>query len=173
MDKRSLDGLTLSERTGVPKLRVQRMPGAQLPAAATLPATPNTAHGDDPWALWLGPGEWLLYSLQGGIEPLQNFVEADAQTQSVVTAEITQGLTLIELSGTETLAVLATGCGLDLSGGAVPAGACAQSQFHQVPFLLHRPGGSDAWRLFVDRALGRHLFDSLCWHHEIRHLRSR
>jgi len=174
MDKlRQLDGMTLSERPDGPKLRVQRMPGARLPGAATLPVTPNTAHGNGPWALWLGPAEWLIYALEGGMEPLQRTVEPDVLAGSLVVAEVSQGLALIELSGAESLAVLATGCGLDLAGGVVPPGGCAQSHFHQVPLILHRPGGSEAWRLFVDRALGRYLFDSLCSQHEIRHLRSR
>jgi sarcosine oxidase subunit gamma len=174
MDKlRQLDGLTLSERASAPKLRVQRMPGARVSAAAILPVTPNTAQGDGPWTLWLGPAEWLIYTLEGGIEPLQRTVEQDVRAGSLVVAEVSQGLALIELSGAETLAVLATGCGLDLAGGGVPPGSCAQSHFHQVPFILHRPLGSDPWRLFVDRAFGRYLFDSLCSQHEIRHFRSR
>jgi len=174
MDKlRHLDGMTLSERASAPKLRVQRMPGARVSAAATLPVTPNTVQGDSPWALWLGPAEWLIYALDGGVEPLQRTVEHDVRAGSLVVAEVSQGLALIELSGAETLAVLATGCGLDLAGGAVPPGGCAQSHFHQVPFLLHRPGAGEPWRLFVDRAFGRYLFDSLCSQHEIRHFRSR
>ena len=174
MDKlRNLDGMTLSEHPSAPKLRVQRMPGARVSAAATLPVTPNTAQGDSPWALWLGPAEWLLYALEGGIEPLQHTVEDDVRAGSMVVAEVSQGFALIELSGAETLAVLATDCGLDLAGGAVPPGGCAQSHFHQVPFILHRPRGSEAWRLFIDRSVSRFLIDSLCSRHEVRHLRSR
>lgn len=170
---RPLDGMKLTERAGVPKLRVQRMPGASPALAAALPATPNTAQGDGPWALWLGPAEWLIYALEGGIEPLQRMVEPEVRAGAAVVAEVSEGLALIELSGAETLEVLATGCGLDLAGGAVPPGGCAQSHFHQVPLLLHRPAGSESWRLFVDRGLSRHLRDSLCSCHEVRHLRSR
>ncbi|MGH8263175.1 MAG: sarcosine oxidase subunit gamma [Steroidobacteraceae bacterium] len=174
MDRvRNLDGMTLAERAGGPKLRVQRMPGAQLSSAATLPVTPNTAQGSSSWALWLGPAEWLIYALEGGIEPLQRTVEHDVRAGSLVVADVSQGLALIELSGAETLAVLATGCGLDLAGGGVPPGGCAQSHFHQVPLILHRPGADAPWRLLVDRAFGRYLVDSLCSQHEIRHFRSR
>jgi sarcosine oxidase subunit gamma len=170
---RALEGMTLAERTGVAKLRVQRMPGAQPGGASPLPGTPNTAQGEGPWALWLGPAEWLVYSLAGGVEELQRLVEPEVRAGSLVLADVSQGLALIELSGPETLEVLATQCGLDLEGAAVPPGGCAQSHFHQVPILLHRPGSSEPWRVFVDRSLRQYLVDSLCSQHEVRHLRSR
>jgi sarcosine oxidase, subunit gamma len=161
------------------KLRVQAMPGGETTAALSelLPAEPNTVRGTGPWTLWLGPKEWLIYSVGGAVEALTDalitIVQPLMQAGSHVSADVSSGLTLLEISGSQAIDILATGCGLDLAGGAVPAGHCAQSHFGHVSITIHRPDGSDTLRLFADRSVARYLRDSLCLAHEVRHLRPR
>jgi sarcosine oxidase subunit gamma len=162
-----------------PKLRVQAMPGAAASAALSelLPAKPNTVRGSGPWTLWLGPQEWLMYSVGGAVDALADalatIVPPLMQGGSHVCADVSSGLTLLEISGSHAIEMLATGCGLDLAGGAVRPGHCAQSHFGHISITIHRPDESNTLRLFVDRSLARYLRDSLCLAHEVRHLRSR
>lgn len=167
-----LSGVTLEARPLAPKLRIQRMPGAGPQEGGILPREPNSARGEGPWVLWLSPTEWLSYALEGSVTSLHALVDPWVRSGSHVVADVTNGLTLIELSGPRAVDLLATDCGLDLEGGAVPPGRCAQSHFHQVPITLHHPGAGDPWRMFVDRALSRFLCDSLCSRHEVWNLRS-
>ncbi len=166
------DGI-LTECANVPKLRVQRMPGMRGELPRLLPTASNTANGAGPWALWLGPSDWLIYSLDGTASDLLQLVGDGVRTGTIVVTEISDSFTVFELAGPLAVELLESGCGLDLTGHAVPSGACAQSHFQEVPILLHRPAPGDAWRVFVDRSLSHHLSDSLCSRHEIRHLRSR
>lgn len=167
-----LSGVTLEVRPLAPKLRIQRMPGTVPPEGGALPRDPNSTHGEGPWVLWLGPAEWLSYTLDGSVTSLRARVDPWVRSGSHVATDVTSGLALIELSGPRAVDLLATDCGLDLEGGAVPPARCAQSHFQQVPITLHRPGAGDPWRLFVDRALSQFLCDSLCSRHEVRNLRS-
>jgi len=165
-------GVTLVERPAIPKLRVQRMPGV-ADRAEGLPAEPNTVRGADPWALWLAPAEWLVYAFADTRASLIEMVDPWVRTGSHVCADVSSGLSLLELSGPNAIELLAAGCGLDLEGDAVPQSRCAQTLFHQVPLILHRPGGAELWRLIVDRSVSAFLCDSLCSAHEVRSLRSR
>ncbi|HZF15291.1 MAG TPA: sarcosine oxidase subunit gamma family protein [Steroidobacteraceae bacterium] len=163
----------LAVRMNLPKLRVQRLPGTPGALPAVLPVTPNSVTGHGPWVLWLGPSDWLIYALDGESSDLARLVDAGVRGGDVVVTDVGNSLVMLELAGPSAVKLLESGCGLDLSGGAVAAGACAQSLFQEIPILLHRPAPGDAWRVFVDRSLSRHLGDSLCSRHEIRHLRSR
>lgn len=168
-----LAGMLLEVRPLAPKLRVQRMPGSAAPEGTELPTQPNSTLGTGPWTLWLGPTEWLCYALEGTQATLRALVDPWVRDGSHVVADLMHGLTLIELSGPQVVDVLSSGCGLDFEGGAVSEGQCAQSHFHQVPIVLHRPAAGDLWRVFVDRSLSGFFRDSLCSRHEVRHLRSR
>jgi sarcosine oxidase subunit gamma len=164
--------VTVEVRPLAPKLRIQRMPGTAPSEGGALPRDPNSTRGEGPWVLWLSPNEWLAYAVEGPVASLHALVEPGVRSGSHVIADVTSGLTLIELSGPRAVDLVATDCGLDLEGGAVPPARCAQSHFQQVPITLHRPSAGDPWRLFVDRALSQFLCDSLCSRHEVRNLRS-
>lgn len=166
------DGI-LRQRQSPATLRIQRMPGTGGELQNVLPTAPNTANGAGPWALWLGPSDWLIYALDGTAGDLLRLVDDGVRAGNIVVTEVSDSYTMLELSGALAVELLESGCGLDLSGDAVPPGGCAQSHFQGVPILLHRPAPGDAWRVLVDRSLSHHLGDSLCSRHEIRHLRSR
>jgi sarcosine oxidase subunit gamma len=123
--------------------------------------------------MWLAPAEWLIYALDGSRASLMEMADPWVRSGSYVCADVSSGLSLLELSGPGAVELLAAGCGLDLEGNAVPQNHCAQTLFHQVALILHRPGGVDEWRLIVDRSLSLFLFDSLSSAHEVRSLRSR
>lgn len=150
-------GFTLAELAPVAKLRVQAMPGTRATALASaqLPQTPNTVHGAHPWTLWLGPREWLVYGMAASVAELESRFAADIAAGTLVCADTSSGLTLLELEGPRSVEMLSAGSGLDFEGGALAAGACAQTQLFQIPLIIHRPDARLLWRLFVDRSLVR------------------
>mgnify|MGYP001316258491 CR=1 FL=1 len=108
-------GVTLLERPSIPKLRVQRMPGA-VNRGDGLPAQPNTVVGAGPWTMWLAPAEWLIYALDGSRASLMEMADPWVRSGSHVCADVTSGLSPLELSGPGAVELLAAGCGLDLEG---------------------------------------------------------
>lgn len=156
---------TLRELPLAPKLLVQRMPKAI--ASNALPSQPNTARGQGPWLLWLGPREWLAYADNAAADSLGRALELPALH---LVTDVSNGLTAFELAGPGATEVLTAGCGLDIAGSALPATSCAQTHYHHVSIVLHRPDTGDRWRLFVDRSLARYLRDSLGAQYEIWHL---
>ena len=150
-------GFTLAELAPLAKLRVQAMPGARATALASgqLPQTPNTVHGANPWTLWLGPHEWLVYATAASVGELEKPFAADIAAGTLVCADTSSGLTLLELEGPRSVEMLSAGSGLDFQGGALAADACAQTQLFQIPLIIHRPDVRLLWRLFVERSLAR------------------
>ena len=68
---------------------------------------------------------------------------------------------LFEIGGPRAIDVLMRDCTLDLEGGAVPPGGCAQTTLAQLTVMVHRPAAEPAWRLWVDRTAARHLWEWL------------
>lgn len=164
-DAAAVAATTLRELPLAPKLLVQCRPNIAPDSA--LPSDPNTVSGPGPWSLWLGPREWLIYADSGAVDLLTRTPELPA---AYVVTDVSSGLTALELAGPGAAEVLTAGCGLDIGGPQLSANSCAQTHYHHVPIILHRPAAGERWRLFVDRSLTRYLRDSLGSQHEIRHL---
>jgi sarcosine oxidase subunit gamma len=130
-------------------------------ASFGLPLVPNTALGDDArGALWLGPDEWLLVGLPGtAAATIAELEDAFASTHHSV-VDVSANRALFELRGADRLALLASGCGLDLdrAGGWAP-GRCAQTLFARAPVLLQER--EDATRVFVRPSLADYTVDRL------------
>jgi len=104
---------------------------------------PNTIEGSEPYALWLAPGRRLVV---GASVPAGTFV-----------SDVSDGMTVLELSGAHTNDILAMGCPLDASS--LVSNRCAQTVFAGVKVLLYRHG--DTVRLHVERPLAQWLLDWL------------
>jgi sarcosine oxidase subunit gamma len=126
-----------------------------------LPLAPNTALGDEVrGALWLGPDEWLLVGLPGtAAATMAELEDALAGTHHSV-VEVSANRAVLELHGADRLALLASGCGLDLdpASGWV-AGRCAQTLFARAPVLLHEREGTT--RVFVRPSFADYVVDRL------------
>lgn len=161
-------GLELVEHPFVAQLRLQtlgvdrdRIREIAALAGGLLPEAPNRALGDDPWVLWRGPGDWLAYSLTRSFESLARAFGEPLAGLPLYSTDVSSMYALVELSGERAVDVLMRDLTLDLEGGAIPPGACAQTLFAQVSVLVHRPEPGDRWRLWVDRSAARHLWDWL------------
>jgi sarcosine oxidase, subunit gamma len=120
--------------------RVNAVLGAPLPIVA------NTWSGP---ALWLGPDEWLVASVDETPERLAGALRGslDGVHHSVV--DVSANRTIIEIGGTDARTVLAKGCPLDLQGGAFGAGQCAQSLLAKSQVILQCVDARPTFRLFV------------------------
>jgi sarcosine oxidase subunit gamma len=112
----------------------------------SLPLEPNTAAGEDPEVLWLGPDEWLF------VLPAENgygnggtlMRELDRALEGVhhSAVDVSANRASFDLSGTDRLMVLSKGCGLDLHPRVWSPGRCAQTLLARVPVILHERGSS-------------------------------
>jgi sarcosine oxidase subunit gamma len=130
-------------------------------ARLAFPSEANTVSGDmTRGVLWLGPDEWLVVGLPGtaaaAVEELED--ELAGRHHSVV--DVSENRAVIELRGADRLAMLASGCSLDLdpSAGWVP-GVCAQTLFARAQVLLQELEG--ATRIFVRPSFAGYVVDRL------------
>ena len=115
-------------------------------AGLRLPAEPNTvARGERYDALWLGPDEWLLRSVEpapaGGLHARLSSALAGADAAAV---DVGSGYTVLEISGAQAREALARGCPLDLHPRVFKTGQCAQSHFSRRRSCSH-PRATSAW----------------------------
>lgn len=122
-------------------------------AGLRLPAEPNTvARGERYDALWLGPDEWLLRSVEpapaGGLHARLSSALAGADAAAV---DVGSGYTVLEISGAQAREALARGCPLDLHPRVFKTGQCAQSLFFKTAIVL-APTGDERMDLVVRRS---------------------
>jgi len=145
-------------------LRVQSLERDTVCAAGSLrlPRKPNTVEGNDPFALWMAPGDWLVYSRTHSASDLASELRAEIHAQSLLTTDVSGGRCVLELCGARTLDVLMRDCPLDLEGGAIPAEQCAQTLFAHTTVIIHRPSSAlTHWILFVERSVSQHVWEWL------------
>ena len=174
------EGIEIDELPFVAKLRIQaarrdveRLRDAAAAIPHLLPFAPNRAvalgahgaGGSDPWLLWRAPGDWLAYSLALDAAELEaalrDRIHATTAAIRLHRTDVSSLFALFELSGPLAVETLMRSLTLDLEGGALPPGTCAQTVVAQVTVTLHRPGAAELWRLGVDRSAARYLWEWL------------
>jgi sarcosine oxidase subunit gamma len=126
-----------------------------------FPTDPNTVTGDmERGALWLGPDEWLVVGVPGTADAAVADLETELAGTHHAVVDVSANRVVIELRGAGRLALLASGCALDLDprGGWV-AGVCAQTLFARAQVILQELEG--ATRIFVRPSFGDYLVDRL------------
>jgi sarcosine oxidase subunit gamma len=99
---------------------------------AGFPVEPNTtATVDGKTVLWLGPDEWLVL---GGSER--------DHPQSAAAVDVSANRVILELTGADSVEVLAQGCSLDLHPSVFAPGSCAQTLLARAQVILVRPDES-------------------------------
>ncbi|HVE10595.1 MAG TPA: sarcosine oxidase subunit gamma [Paraburkholderia sp.] len=128
---------------------------AEVVAQATgvrLPVQPNTvARGAEYDALWLGPDEWLVRSLEPRPALLETRLTGALAGQFATAVDVGSGYTVLEAHGTRVRDVLARGCPLDLHPQGFAPGQCAQSHYFKASIVLV-PVQRDAYELVVRRS---------------------
>jgi sarcosine oxidase, subunit gamma len=127
--------------------------GVPLPETA---CRANTV--DDRAALWLGPGEHLLF---GPAENTQDFLaslEAALSGFAHSLVDVSQRQVAVQMDGPDTSALLNSGCPLDLDPAAFPVGMCTRTLIAKAEVVLWRRGIEEyhleVGRSFSDYVLG-------------------
>jgi sarcosine oxidase subunit gamma len=95
---------------------------------AEVPTAPNTwTESGSGFAVWLGPGEWLLTSASETPEELEARVRAAVVPLGGAAADVSAQRITLRLTGSRVRDVLAKGCAIDLHPQVFGRGSCAQS----------------------------------------------
>jgi sarcosine oxidase subunit gamma len=137
--------------------RAFRAGSAPLKLAVALPASVGEVSGGLPRVLCTGPGEWLLVSPQTGVARLRNILAPELTTQELALVDLTDGLTVLEVSGSHVRAVLAKSCGLDFDSRHFGSEHCARTRFAQIPVVIDCTEISGVFQLYVPRSYAPYL----------------
>lgn len=130
---------------------------------AALPVDANTTAGraslaEGPRILWLGPDEWLVVTAPGA-EPQAMAALRDAlRGRHTAVVDVSDGRTVIVLSGPDARRVLAKGCPLDLHPRAFGPGRCAQSLLAKAHVILHQVDDAPTYEIYVHRSFADYLW---------------
>ena len=72
--------------------------------------------------------------------------------------EVSDGRTVICLSGARAREVLAKGCGLDFHPRVFGPGRCAQSALARAPVIVHQTDEGPSYELYVDASFAAYLW---------------
>ena len=128
---------------------------------AELPREPGgvvaAGHG---WTIWLGPAEWLYVAPGRDGWTLERDLVRALGPVGGQAVDVGHGRAVLRLAGAPVRAVLAKGCPVDVSSGALPAGRAVQSLFGKIGVLLHARE-RDAVELYVARSYADALADAV------------
>ena len=161
-------GIGLAERRPPAVIHLAGDPagGAFLDAVAghlgtPPPVEPNTvAEGTDCSILWLAPRRWLVVSSRRSPQDLEGSLRAALGDVSAAVTDVSNGRTVIRVSGRATRELLAKGCPLDFHGRRFRPGDCAQSNLGQIATLFHAVG-DDRIDIYFARAFAVSLWEWL------------
>jgi sarcosine oxidase subunit gamma len=132
---------------------------AEAALGLTLPREPNrTVDGAGRSALWLGPDEFLIVTEPGAEAALVQALRQSLSGRRAAVTDVTDGRTIIEISGKSARDVLAKGCGLDLHPRVFAPGHCAQSGLAKARILLRQLDAAPRFEIFVERSHAEYLW---------------
>mgnify|MGYP003648941786 CR=1 FL=1 len=123
-----------------------------------LPLEANTmVEAGDNRIYWLGPDEWLIVTQQGD----QSRIQADLITalggEFAAVVDNSSGLTLVEITGDNAAALLATDCPLDLHTREFTAGQCAQTRLAKAGMTIAPMRDSGGFEVIIRRSFADYL----------------
>ena len=167
-DSRGDAGIALCERRFRAKINLRGKPAKPFLDAVTEvlgvspPKMPNTtANVKNITALWLGPDEWLVVGAPEGEDALAASLRAALDGQHYSVTDVTEGRTIIGLSGPHARDVLMKGCPIDIHPREFKAGDCAQSTLAKANIILHQVSDDPSYDIYVERSFASYLWDWL------------
>ncbi|HLG52634.1 MAG TPA: sarcosine oxidase subunit gamma family protein [Steroidobacteraceae bacterium] len=154
----------LQLRVQPPRASVRLQVASQSVSAATaiairdvmLPQQPNSWAGTDPVICRIAPDAWLLQSRRDSASDLIAATRSKSEALFCAVTDLSDALVTLELEGPDSYALLARGCGLDLSPAAFGARACARTRLAQCAVLV-RHAAPARIELIVDRSLAQYV----------------
>jgi len=123
-----------------------------------LPLQPDTVSANNRCTvLWLGPDEWLLVTEPSQEDALVPTLSSTLQGCFFSLTNVTDGQTMIRLTGTRAVDVLRKGCSLDLHPHAFGPGRCAQTLLAKTGILIHCLDPLPSFDLIVRRSFAGYL----------------
>jgi sarcosine oxidase subunit gamma len=153
-------GVTLQERRPLAIFQVIALGGSEAAVrsglATALGTAPADAAGraarkDGTAILWVGPGRWLVVEAERAGRDLGAILLRAVADPAVVT-DISQGRSVIRVSGPAARDLLAKGFPVDLHPRAFPVDACAQSLLGHVGAFVHAVDAVPSFDLYVARS---------------------
>jgi sarcosine oxidase subunit gamma len=117
----------------------------------------STWSGDDPVICRIAPDSWLLLSALHEAAEIIPAVRTGCGRRSFAITDLSDSFVTIWIEGAQAAALLARGCGLDLSIGGFGNVACARTRFAQLPVVLRRVT-SERIECVVDRSVAQYLY---------------
>lgn len=169
-------GLELEELHGVTLARLYCLGPAPAQADAftscglTLPVRVNGCAGQDPAALCLAPGEWLLRSEFLDFQRLQKQLAPALSGSDTLLLDHSAGYAAFRIAGSAAPWLLQKLCCIDVCGGLAGGAHVAQARLDQAAVILHyhQPGGRAGPAVFdyvfdlvFDRSLARYVWQLL------------
>jgi sarcosine oxidase subunit gamma len=127
-------------------------------AGRPLPVGINTWGGEDPVFCRIAPDAWLIESALHEATDLLAAVRTGCGRRSFAVTDVSDALVTITVEGAQAPALLARGCGLDLSPGAFGNSACSRTRLAQLPVVLRRLT-TEKFECAVDRPAAQWLYD--------------
>ena len=127
-------------------------------ADRSLPAALNTWMGEDPVFLRIAPDTWLIKSALHDASDLVPAVRAGCGRRSFAVTDVSDASVTIAVEGAQAAALVARGCGLDLSPLAFGEACCARTRLAQLPVVLRRANPA-RFECLVDRAVAQWLYE--------------
>jgi sarcosine oxidase subunit gamma len=131
---------------------VQRCLGVALPLKANTVSENGTVT-----ALWLGPDEWLLVTSPGSERELIFALRGALQGFFIAVTDLTDGQTILRISGDRATDVLYKGCSLDFHASSFGPGCCAQSHVDKIGVLIRYVDATPSFDLIVRRRFSEYL----------------
>jgi heterotetrameric sarcosine oxidase gamma subunit len=138
--------------------RSQKTVNALKVAGRPMPVTMNTWSGDDPVICRVAPDTWLLMSALHEAAEIIPAVRTGCGRRSYAVTDVSDSLVTLWIEGTAAQALLARGCGLELSVSAFGAQACTRTRLSQLPVILRR-ATPERFECVVDRSAAQWLYD--------------
>lgn len=148
--------------------------GAEAALELVLPTAGRVAGDGQRWAVWLGPGWWLLDWPDeldrrgvdpGGVDPgkaeqaldppLVRRLRAAGGRLSAV--EVSAGFAVLEVTGPHAPAVLGHGCSIDLHPRVFGPGSSARTMLAKAQVILAQTDDAPTYRMWVRASFARYL----------------
>jgi heterotetrameric sarcosine oxidase gamma subunit len=162
--------LCLEEMQGTSMVRLHSLQEQPLQDGflLDLPAVTGTCNGEDPVALCLRPGEWLLLSESNPARSLVQSLETITDPEQTSVLDSSDGLARFRLSGPGSPWLLGKLSCLDFLSGPGQGTHCARTKMGHVAVIVHyhqpllpQYGGKFVFDLIFDRSIAKYLWSLL------------
>jgi sarcosine oxidase, subunit gamma len=136
--------------------RSQKTAASLRIAGRSVPVAMNRWSGDDPVFCRIAPDCWLLESALHEAADLVTAARAGCGRRSFAVTDVSDAFVTVVVEGAQAPALLARGCGLDLSTEAFGQFACARTRLAQLPVVLRRVT-AERFECLVERSTAQWL----------------